>query len=84
MRFTTLSYPFLTKLHNEFYVDRTRVIPQNIGDYLTAGALAYWIMDDGNASHDNKGRIKGVALNTQNFSEEDVNLLIKVMKSNFG
>lgn len=30
-----------------FYREGVKIVPKNIVDYLTLGALAYWLMDDG-------------------------------------
>jgi hypothetical protein len=51
---TTLNLAFQTVSHLElsvygelFYRDRRKIVPDTIGELLTARGLAYWFMDDG-------------------------------------
>lgn len=60
-----------------FYPEGKKIIPKNINNLLTARSLAYWIMDDG-------GQDPGFILNTQSFTKEEVELLIKVLDEKFG
>lgn len=46
--FDTLSYAAFNNYHEMFYVNKVKIVPNDIGDHLTARALAYWAMDDGN------------------------------------
>ena len=39
--------PCFNKLYLLFYKVKKKVIPSNIGDYLTPLSLAYWICDEG-------------------------------------
>ena len=75
--FTTRSMPFFTYYYNLFYVNGVKTVPINIGSFLTAVSLAFWIIDDG---HHNKGLV----LNTQGFSIDGVNLLVSALNTNFG
>lgn len=76
--FETLSFPCFNKYRELFYNNEgKKKIPLNIGELLTARSLAYWIMDDG-------GQDPGFILNTNSFTKEEVELLIKVLDENFG
>jgi hypothetical protein len=55
-----------------------KVIPKNIGDYLTPRSLAFWIMDDGQQVK--KG---GVTLCTDSYNSEEINILREAIKANF-
>lgn len=54
---------------------RIKIIPKNIFDLLTPIGLAFWLMDDGN---------KGIHLNSNAFSDQDLNLIIEVLRVKFG
>lgn len=53
LEFLTRSIPCFTELHNLFYVNKVKVIPQNIYELLTPVALAHMIM--GNGVYKSKG-----------------------------
>lgn len=59
-----------------FYPNGKKVVPINIGDYLSNIGLAQWIMDDGTFNG-------GVILQTNAFQIAEVELLISVLKNNF-
>ena len=75
--FTTKSLKIFNNLYNMFYHDKIKVIPEKISEVLTPIGLAFWFMDDGNKTG------KGIHLNTNAFSEKDLNLLILVLKHKF-
>lgn len=75
--FNTYSLPCLNYYYDLFYKDKVKSIPLNIGELLTPRGLAYWAMDDG------ANRDSGFILCTDSFSLSEVELLIKVLKSNF-
>jgi len=54
-----------------------KIIPTDIASMLTPIAFAFWIMDDGHTYH------KGIFLNTQSYTNEDINLLINALEINF-
>ena len=62
-----------------FYLSGKKVIPSNIGDYLTHISLAFWICDDG--SWNSVGRY--VTLCTDSFTLKEVELLIEVLNKKF-
>jgi hypothetical protein len=45
VRFNTLSSLIFTEFNSLFYLERVKHVPPNIGDLLTARALAFWAMD---------------------------------------
>lgn len=77
--FKTVAFPCLNMFQDMFYKDGTKIVPSNIGDMLNARALAYWIMDDGG-----KGTYGETILHTRSFKLQEVELLQKVLKDNFG
>lgn len=46
-RFKTYTYSNLNWIHENFYKENKKVVPQNISDFLSPIALAVWIQDDG-------------------------------------
>jgi hypothetical protein len=78
-RFSTFSLPCFNELYELFYVNGKKVIPSNIAELLTPLGLAYWIADDAGFNE----RYRVVILNTQSFSLEEVNNLIKVLDDKF-
>lgn len=45
LRFRTLAVPSLSYIYNMFCLNNKKIVPSNIGDFLNARALAFWIMD---------------------------------------
>lgn len=76
-RFNTWTYSSFNWIHELWYINGIKIVPQNIYQYLTPLALAIWIMDDGTKSN------KGLKLATNSFSFSDCNLLVKVLNDNF-
>jgi len=58
--------------------DNKKIVPLSIGELLTPRALAYWICDDGQTY--TRG---GFGLCTDNFTKEEVLLLITVLETKF-
>jgi LAGLIDADG DNA endonuclease family len=78
IKFNTLSLPCLNYYREIFYnIEGIKVIPLNIGELLTPRGLAYWIQDDGGKSYNN------LYLFTNSYTKEEVELLIKTLKTNF-
>ena len=71
-RFYTKQLPELTKLWEEFYKNKRKVIPASLK--LDPLSLAVWFMDDGSRSKDN------VYLNTQQFSFRDQRRLLHKLR----
>ncbi len=78
--FSTLSHPSFRFYAHQFYRGRIKVVPQLIYKWLTPRAFAYWFMDDGSIK---SKQSKGVILNTQGFSKQDVLVLVKAVESVF-
>lgn len=77
--FSTRALPFFTAFYEMFYINGVKVVPYNIMDLLTPLAIAVWIMDDGNR---NTGG--GLVLNTQSFTEPDVDRLVSALNACLG
>jgi len=75
---TTRSLPCLTELHNDFYVNKVKVIPSNIYDLLTPEALAHWIAGDGAV------QAHGLLICTDSYTIQEVVLLINVLIVKYG
>lgn len=81
--FKTRRLESLTQLKKRFYQRGKKVIPAEIKTLLTSPlALAVWYMDDGHIDFRPKYHYSYV-INTNCFSFREVNLLRKVLKSNF-
>lgn len=75
--FSTLTYTSLNWIHDLWYVNNIKQVPECIGNYLTPLALAIWIMDDGSKSG------KGLKFSTNSFSYNDCLILVKALNDNF-
>lgn len=73
VEFATRALPCFTELHSLFYVNKIKVIPQNIYDILTPVALAHLIMGDGAVHREKKLRIC-----SDSFNVSDVIRLMNV------
>jgi hypothetical protein len=74
-RFTTLSFPQLTPYYQAFYREKRKVVPRIS---LSPLSLAVWFMDDGCKSY------RALYLNTQQFDLEHQELLIGLLKEQWG
>lgn len=75
--FATRNLPCFNELYLLFYKDKIKIIPSNIEELLTPVVLAYWIMGDVNWTGN------GIKLCTNNFSKEEVLLLIISLNNKF-
>lgn len=73
---TVICQPF-TELYHNWYIGNVKTVPYNIPQLIDPVALAFWAMGDGGKCR------KGFHLNTVAFSTLEVELLIKVLKTNF-
>ena len=80
LAFQTVSHEELTAFGELFYRDRRKIVPEDIGEVLTARGLAYWYMDDGSMK---SSESKGVLFNTHAYQPDEINRLIRVL-SKFG
>lgn len=77
IRFRTWTFSSLNWIHDLWYINGVKVIPSNIGDFLTPLALAIWIMDDG-------GKVnQGLKLSTNSYTYLECLFLVKVLYDNF-
>lgn len=74
--FTFRSFDFLHKL---FYHKGKKVIKPELENYLSARALAFWIMDDGGWVSSSKS----VKISVNSFTLQEVQLLIQILKRKF-
>nr|YP_009574392.1 hypothetical protein [Arthrobotrys musiformis]QBM31509.1 hypothetical protein [Arthrobotrys musiformis]QBM31583.1 hypothetical protein [Arthrobotrys musiformis]QBM31659.1 hypothetical protein [Arthrobotrys musiformis] len=77
--FKTLKFPCLNEFHALFYNNNIKCVPLNIKNLLTPLGLAHLIMGDGYFDTDKQT----IFLCTENYSLDEVNLLIKVLNKNF-
>jgi ubiquinol-cytochrome c reductase cytochrome b subunit len=77
VQFSTWTYTSFNWIHNLWYVNNIKRVPESIGQYLTPLALAIWIMDDGAKVS------KGLKLCTNSFIYSDCLILIRVLNENF-
>lgn len=77
IRFSTWTYTSFNWIHELWYKNNKKCVPECIGKYLTPLALAIWIMDDGSKVG------KGLKLSTNSFSYAECILLVNVLYSNF-
>jgi hypothetical protein len=76
--FNTYSLPCFNKWFDLFYDKGKKIVPLNIGEFLTPLSLAYWICDDGYFLKN------GVHLCTDSFTSEEVKILVKTLDEKFG
>jgi hypothetical protein len=80
--FQTLSTGQFRFYAKKFYDDSGRkVVPMQVGHWLTPLALAVWFMDDG--SYKSKYH-RAVILNTQGFGKKDINFLQNALLIRYG
>lgn len=77
IRFRTFRFASFNWIHEAFYVNKIKVVPRMIGDYLTPLALAIWIIDDGGAVS------SGLKLATNSFQLDQVEYLCTVLKNKY-
>lgn len=77
VRFSTWTYTSFNWIHDLWYKDKIKCVPDCIGQYLTPLALAIWIMEDGA-----KGG-KGLKFSTNSFSYKECLIIVKALSDNF-
>lgn len=84
--FQTLSHEAFNFLADLFLQNKAKGICENlITDHLTAVGLAYWFMDDGGKLDYNKNsKNKSLVLNTQSFTDEEVDIMALELSKKFG
>lgn len=73
-RINSYTFSSLNWIHEMFYKDGVKIIPQDIEKYLTPLALAIWYMDDGSVSG------LGAKIATNCFKEEELKEMCKKLK----
>jgi len=77
--FTSLSHEHLEEFRLRFYANRRKVVPAEIK--LTPLSMAVWFMDDGSRK---SSQCRGLYLNTQSFTVEEVQTLQTAMLRDVG
>ncbi len=77
IRFSTWTYTSFNWIHDLWYKDNKKCVPECIGQYLTPLALAIWIMDDGAKVG------KSLKLSTNSFTYNECLILVKALNDNF-
>ena len=75
-RFTTRSLPELTDIYKRFYINGSKIVPDDL--LIDPLSLAVWFMDDGCKSY------RAVYFNTQKFDNESQQRLRNMLKKQFG
>lgn len=78
VRLESRKHPFLTKIRNRLYIDKTKVIDPHMLKLMDAEALAIIFMTDGGAFLD-KGKYPEIKLHTKGFSYHDNMALSKAI-----
>ncbi len=78
VQFATRTTSIFSEWHSRFYVNRRKVIPDQIESLLSPLALAVWIMDDGAADY------AGITIQTHNFDHEEVERMKVVLGQRYG
>jgi ubiquinol-cytochrome c reductase cytochrome b subunit len=76
-RFSTWTYTSFNWIHDLWYENRIKRVPECIDKYLTPLALAIWISEKGSKVG------KGLNLSTNSFAYNDCLILVKALKDNF-
>lgn len=77
LRFKTFTFSSFNFLYEEFYKEGVKIVPANIGDFLSPLALAVWISDDGSRLN------SGLKLCTNSFLYKDVEFLCEVLRNKY-
>ena len=77
IRFHTWTYTSFNWIHDLWYENNIKRVPECIGKYLTPLALAIWIMDDGSKIGNS------LKLSTNTFTYNECLILIKALNDNF-
>ena len=76
-RFKTYTFSSFNWIHDSFYKDGVKILPEYISEYLSPLALAVWIQDDG-------GKVSsGLKIATNNFTYDEVNVLAKILRDKY-
>lgn len=81
--FATRYESFWLSWHRLFYFNGKKVVPSNVGDFLTPLSIAVWYMDDGTLDY-RAGSHCACSLVVNCFRRSEVELLQNVLKEKFG
>lgn len=76
-RFKTFTFTSFDPIRELFYKNGVKVVPNNIGEYLTPLALAVWIQDDGGKAS------AGLKIATNCFTIQEVEYLCSVLNDKY-
>jgi ubiquinol-cytochrome c reductase cytochrome b subunit len=76
-RFKTFTFTSFDWIREMFYKNGIKIVPLNIGEFLTPLALAIWIQDDGAKSS------AGLKISTNCFTFQEVELLCKILNEKY-
>jgi len=76
-RVSSYTFTSLNWLHDMFYIEKKKIIPCNLGEYLTPLALAIWYMDDGSKLG------KGGKIATNSFTLKELDFLCYLLKDKY-
>ena len=78
--FTTHSHSSLRYYGHQFYVNKEKRIPKQIGKMITSLSLAIWFMDDGSRKSEKHYTYN---IHSLGFSKPDLNIIAKSLKQRF-
>lgn len=78
IKFNTYTLKEFNWLYSLFYINKIKIIPANIADYLTPLAIAIWLQDDAYKLNN------GILFSTYCFTFSEVHLLGKALLSLYG
>ena len=76
-RFHTWTYTSFNQIHNDWYQEGRKCVPNDIDKYITPLALAIWIMDDGSKIG------KSIKFSTNSFTYLECQNLVIALGKNF-
>jgi len=80
LAFSTVSHASFRFYAHQFYRGRKKIVSRSVGKLLKPKSLAYWFMDDGSIK---SKQSKGIILNTQGYTKEDVEKLTRILAYRF-
>lgn len=75
--FHTKTLEDLGELYHYFYLDKVKILPEDVLQLLTPRALAVWFMDDGSNTNES------YTISTHNFSIKDQERIVEFLKKRF-
>lgn len=77
IRFSTWTYDIFNPIYDKWYINKKKILPNDIDIYLTPLALAIWIMDDGGKLNN------GLKIASNNFNYNEHLILINILKNKY-